>query len=186
MKQRVFDPLRLDVAAFAAEAGGLEGEWPLAELPRLAEGAVPAPADAAPEPVRWAAEGEARPRRAAEPETWLHVEADAVVWLQCQRCLQPVREDLQVQRSFRFVRSETEAEAEDAESEEDVLVLTRSLDLRALVEDELILELPLVPRHEVCPEPLPMPTPDPPEAQAEVKPNPFAQLAVLKRGKSSH
>jgi uncharacterized protein len=189
MKQRVFDPLRLDVAAFAADAGGLEGEWPLAELPRLAEGAVAAPADAAPEPVpvRWAAGGEARPRRAAEPEVWLHLEADAVVWLQCQRCLQPVREDLQVQRSFRFVRSEAEAEAEDADSEEDVLALTRSLDLRALVEDELILELPLVPRHEACPEPLPMPLPAPLEAQAEAtKPNPFAQLAVLKRGKSSH
>jgi len=187
MKQRVFDPLRLDVAAFAAEAGELEGEWPLAELPRLAGDTVPAPQEAPSEPVRWAAEGEARARRAAEPETWLHLEADAVVWLQCQRCLKPVREELQVQRSFRFVRSEAEAESEDADSEEDVLALTRSLDLRALVEDELILELPLVPRHEVCPEPLPVPPPDPLEAQEEAaKPNPFAQLAVLKRGKSSH
>lgn len=185
MKLRVFDPLRLDVAAFAADGDALEGEWPLAALVRLTEGAAPAPGDTPSEPVRWHAEGESRPRRGAEPETWLHLEAEAVVWLQCQRCLQPVREDLQAQRSFRFVRSETEAEAEDVDSEEDVLALTRSLDLRALVEDELILELPLVPRHAECPEPLPVPAADPPAA-AESQPNPFAQLAVLKRGKSSH
>jgi uncharacterized protein len=188
MKQRVFDPLRLDVAAFAAEQGELQGEWPQDPLARLAESTVAAPADAPAEPVHWWAQGEARARRAADPEIWLHLEADTVVWLQCQRCLQPMREALQVQRSFRFVRSESEAEAEDADSDEDVLALSRSLDLRALVEDELILELPLVPRHEVCPEPLPLPADEPPQAQAEAeaKPNPFAQLAVLKRGKSSH
>jgi len=185
MKHRVFDPLRLDVAAFAAEQGELGGQWPLSTMTRLAEGTV-APPEGDDEPVQWTVEGESRARRAADPQVWLHLEADAVVWLQCQRCLKPVREALQVQRSFRFVASEAEAEAEDAESEEDVLALTRTLDLRALVEDELLLELPLVPRHEVCPEPLPLPPPDPLASQAEVAPNPFAQLAVLKRGKSSH
>ena len=66
------------------------------------------------------------------------------------------------------------------------MALPRSLDLRALVEDELILELPLVPRHDACPQPLPQPASDPLEAQVEAAPNPFAKLAVLKRGKSSH
>ena len=186
MKQKVFDPLRLDVAAFAAEQAELQGEWPLPQLPRLAEaGAQEAPADAA-EAVRWQARGETHARRAAEPEIWLHLRAEGGVWLQCQRCLQPMREELAVERSFRFVRSEAEAEAQDAESEEDVLALSRTLDLRALVEDELILALPLVPRHEACPQPLPQPAPDPLQAQPEAAPNPFAQLAVLKRGKSSH
>lgn len=183
--KRVFDPLRLDVAAFAAEGAALQGEWPLALLPRLAEvnvGEAPQPA-----PVEWQAEGEQRGRRAGQPELWLHMEASAQVRLHCQRCLQPMAVPLQAERSFRFVQDEAEAEAQDADSEEDVLALTRTLDLRTLVEDELLLELPLVPRHEVCPEPLPW---QPPEADdeagaAEETPHPFAKLAALKRGGGS-
>ena len=45
-----------------------------------------------------------------------------------------------------FVRGEDAAAELDAESDFDVLTLTRSLDLRELVEDELLLALPLVPR----------------------------------------
>jgi uncharacterized protein len=97
---------------------------------------------------------------------------------------------LEVKRSFRFVRDAALAEAEDAGSEEDVLALRSAFDLRALVEDELLLALPLVPRHEVCPQPLPQPSPqepDPLQSQEEATaPHPFAKLAALKRGKSSH
>lgn len=186
MKPRVFDPLRLDVAAFAGDQAELDGQWAVNELARLSDGTVAPPEGSAAEPVHWHVQGESRARRMADPQLWLHLEAETTVWLQCQRCLKPMREALAVQRSFRFVSTEAQAEAEDAEAEEDVLALTRSLDLRALVEDELILELPLVPRHEQCPEPLPMPAPDPLETPPEAAPNPFAQLAVLKRGKSSH
>jgi len=51
------------------------------------------------------------------------------------------------------------------------------------VEDELILELPLVPRHEgVCPEPLPFPgAADAAEEPAVERPNPFAALAALRK-----
>jgi uncharacterized protein len=48
------------------------------------------------------------------------------------------------------------------------------------VEDELILALPLVPRHDACPQPLAAPaTAEEPLAE---RPNPFAALAALKRG----
>ena len=183
MKHRAFDPLRLDVAAFAADAAALEGERSPSEFHRLSESVLPA--DASAQPVRWRAEGEARARRGAQPELWLHLQADGVVSLQCQRCLQPMTVPLAVDRSFRFVRDESEAEAEDADSEEDVLALSRTLDLFALVEDELILELPLVPRHESCPQPLPVPQDDLPE-EDEPQPNPFAKLAALKRNPPSH
>ena len=36
-----------------------------------------------------------------------------------------------------------------------MLALSRSVRPAELVEDELLMALPLVPRHEVCPEPLP-------------------------------
>ena len=54
------------------------------------------------------------------------------------------------------------------------------LDLRARVEDELILEQPLVPRHEGdCPQPLPLAST--PAAEPEARPNPFAVLAALRK-----
>ena len=179
------DPLRLDVAAFAADAAGLAGDWPGPTLARLAELQAP-PQDLAWPGVVWAAQGERRAVPAGEAELWLSLQVDTAVWLTCQRCLQPYRLPLALDRRLRFVRGEAQAEALDAESEDDVLALSRSLDLRELIEDELLLALPLVPRHEVCPQPLPVPitveSDEPPE-EAPERPNPFAALQGLKIGK---
>lgn len=180
MSAREVDPLRLDVAAFAKEGGELEGAWPLTDLPRVAEtvpaGTLLGPADS----VRWSAHGELRPMRGGAPQVWLHLRADARVPLQCQRCLQAVVESLQIGRSLMFVQGEDAAAQLDADSEDDVLALTRALDLRELVEDELLLAMPIVPRHDVCPEPLV--AADAGDATgAEEAPHPFAALAALKR-----
>jgi len=183
MKSRAADPRHLDVEAFAKEAGELDGEWPLPALVRLADAAHAEARPSEADPVSWHAKGERRTVRGGEPQTWLHLRADARLSLVCQRCLGPVDARIESQRSFLFVAGEDAAAQLDADSEDDVLALTRSLDLRELVEDELLLALPLVPRHELCPEPLPVPD-DAPEA-ADERPNPFAALAALKRGGSS-
>jgi uncharacterized metal-binding protein YceD (DUF177 family) len=73
--------------------------------------------------------------------------------MECQRCLTPVDVPLAVERSFRFVADEATAEALDDESEEDLLALSREFDLRELIEDELLMALPVVPRHDECPRP---------------------------------
>lgn len=180
MKSRSADPRHLDVEAFAKEAGVLDGDWPLPALERLADAAHPEarPSDA--DRAAWHAEGERRNVRGSEPQTWLHLRAQARLALVCQRCLGPVDAAIESQRSFLFVAGEDAAAQLDADSEDDVLALTRSLDLRELVEDELLLALPLVPRHDLCPEPLPVP--DDEADAAEERPNPFAALAALKRG----
>ena len=178
MKARGFDPLRLDVGAFAKEGGRLEGDWPLPELARLADAAAPeAPARDA-DTVRWQARGESRAVHGGPAQAWLHLEAGTKIALQCQRCLQPVPMTLAARRSFLFVPGEATAAELDAESEDDVLALTRALDLRALVEDELLLVLPLVPRHDRCPSPLVASQED--GTPVEVPPHPFAALASLK------
>ncbi len=177
MKARDFDPSKLDVEALAKAGVSLDGSWPVNELERLSASAVSgAPADE----VSWEALGELRAVRGGQPQVWLHLKADTRVMLECQRCLNPVPAVVHAERSFLFVHGESTAAELDADSEDDVLALTRALDLRALVEDELLLELPLVPRHEVCPEPLPMAEEGAPDI--EEKPNPFAVLASLKRG----
>ncbi|MGS0753455.1 YceD family protein [Roseateles sp. GG27B] len=70
----------------------------------------------------------------------------------------------------------------DADSEDDVLVLPRYLDAQELVEDELLLALPLVPRHEQCPQPLALPAAEllPDGEDADALPHPFAALAALR------
>jgi len=180
MVRRSFDPQRLDVEAFARDGVSLDGQWPLGAFERLREAQMPG--GDVPHPVGWSARGERQQPRVGEPELWLHLQASARLALQCQRCLQPVDTPLQVDRRIRFVRGEEEAATLDADIDDDVLALTRSLDLRELIEDELLLALPLVPRHERCPAPLPAPTDELPES-AE-RPNPFAVLAGLK-GKGS-
>jgi len=181
--KRQHDVLRLDVAALAAEGGMLSGRWAGGALTRLAESQTP-PQDVALPEVAWAAQGERIPVAGGEAELWLRLQVQTPVWLTCQRCLQPFEVPLALDRRLRFVRGEAQAEALDAEIEDDVLALGRSIDLRELVEDELLLALPLVPRHGRCPQPLPValgaePVPDdPPE-----RPHPFAALQVLKAGK---
>ncbi|HWI11329.1 MAG TPA: YceD family protein [Burkholderiaceae bacterium] len=178
MNSRDFDPFRLDVAAFAKAAGQLDGRWPLAPFDRLTESAVAAAGGLDAGVVSWSARGESRAMRGGESQVWLHLTAATSVPLECQRCLKPVDTALRLERSFLFVHGEDAAAQLDADSDDDVLALTRALDLRELIEDELLLALPIVPRHEVCPEPLVA------AADLEIadeKPNPFAALAALKR-----
>lgn len=178
MAKRSLDPCHLDVAAFAEAAGELRGLMPLPGLLRLAEVAHPQAEVANEEPASWEARGEWRKAASGPTQIWLHLNARARLQLVCQRCLEPVAWALDAQRSFRFVEGEAAAAELDAQCEDDVLALTRELDLRELVEEELLLCLPLVPKHEHCPRPLP-------EASADAGPeraNPFAALAALKRG----
>jgi uncharacterized protein len=179
MSAREFDPQRLDVAAFADAGGRLEGRWPLAQFDRLV-GSTVADASMAGE-VRWHAEGERRRVRGGDSQTWLHLGAAATLPLECQRCLKTVATVIEVERRFLFVPGEEAAAQLDAQSEDDVLALTRALDLRALIEDELLLALPLVPRHEECPEPLGAGAADAPLSAGGSAPSPFAVLAALKR-----
>ena len=142
MKAREFKPRRLDVRAFIESGETLGGDEPLAGFERLVE-CLHENADAAHQPaVRWHAEPELRPRRGAEPELWLHLSGSAELDLPCQRCLEPVATALAFERSFLFVANETQAAELDADSEDDVLALSRTFDLLELVEDELLRDLP--------------------------------------------
>ncbi len=178
MSSRDFDPLCLDVPAFAKATGELAGQWPLRQFDRLTESAMQAALPADGSEVRWSARGEPRATRGGEIQVWLHIRAATTVPLVCQRCLQAVEVPLATERSFMFVHGEDTAAQLDTDSEDDVLALTHALDLRALIEDELLLSLPIVPRHEVCPQPLVVADDG---VTIDEKPNPFAALAALKR-----
>lgn len=184
-----FDPTKLDVAAFASAAATLEGEWPVAELPRLAASILQPPELGTP-PIRWSVHGEQASLAGAGKRPALRLEAEATVGLECQRCLEPLRQPLLVDRRIFFVDGEDAAAALDLDSDDDVLALERSVDLRRLFEEELLLALPLIPRHATCPEPLvsngaPAADASPGSSEGHADDHPFAGLAVLKARKQA-
>ncbi len=181
MAASAFDPRHLDVKAFAAGQSGLSGQWALASLPRLSAATTRDTGSV----VDWSAQGLRIQHDGVEAQTWLDLTATVTVHLQCQRCLDDVAENLAVRRRFRFVATEAEAERLDDQSEEDVLALAHPLDLQTLVEDELILALPLIPRHGVCPRPL---VPAPSDDAGQATENPFAALKGWRAtgGRSRH
>jgi len=150
----------------------------ITDLQRLtAEAPGVSPADA----VQWQVAGEFRPQAGAEDQVWLHLTAEANVPLTCQRCMTTVSTALEIDQWYRFVDSEEIAMAEDDEAEEDLLVMAPQFDLMALLEDELLMALPLVPMHETCPVMPVFSAGDPAVMAAEAKPNPFAVLGQLKK-----
>lgn len=131
------------------------------------------------EPLRWRASG-LSDLALSERRYWLRLEANAPLTLTCQRCMNPLSLDLHVKRRFLVVRNEAMASnLEDAAQDDyDVIAHDKHFDLLALVEDELLLALPIVPKHLQC---------EPPGAsQAEAplltnRPKPFAVLSSMKR-----
>lgn len=192
MKPRTFSPRKLDMAAFIESGEALSGEMPVQELARLAKGLSEEVGPGSLPPVSWSAVGRVLPQRVGAPELWLDLRARGELAWECQRCLHAVREPVEVQRSIRFVNDEAAAEALDADSEDDVLALSRQFDLLALIEDELIMAEPIVPRHAQCPTDMATLMHDEtvvsPEGEASAEPqaepekkNPFAVLASLKK-----
>lgn len=182
----------LDVLSFCAEEAQLQGQCSLAEMPRLADSVMRGADGLAPPRVRWQAAGSTRRVLGGAPRQVIDLRVEAPIALQCQRCLQPVGVALDVQRRLVFVPGEDEAARldEEAGDEEDVLALVARLDLLALVEDELLLALPIVPRHDQCPDAGEVGSQAPavggePATGTTTTHRPFAQaLAALRRGNS--
>lgn len=174
-----YDARHLNIEAFAKAGGSLAGSEQLARFERLLDEAAGAGAQ---NPVRFAAQGVTRLNGATSEQIWLTLSADVALPQTCQRCLGPVDMPVHFEREFRFVVSEEVAAVEDEASEEDVLVLSRDFNLLELVEDELLMALPVVPKHDVCPGAVKLQVADPDFAEDEQeKPNPFAVLEQLKK-----
>lgn len=99
--------------------------------------------------------------------------------LVCQRCNAPLDFQLDRNVAFRFVGSEEELNSLPIDDDEiDAVVGSRTLSIHDWVEEEAMLSLPLVPRHDQCLVPL---SPSGP-ADAVQTPNPFAVLSELRDG----
>ena len=101
--------------------------------------------------------------------------------MQCARCYEPVVYSIERELTFRFTKTEAEANAlplDEEGDDEEVIVGSRTLSVADWVQEEAILSLPAMPVHEDCEMDC---EPDPEEVVMSEKPNPFAALAALKK-----
>lgn len=165
-------PPSLDLARAARQTYGLQGRLPVKSLPRLT--AVLA-SDAG--------EVELKLEVGLDPARRVVVAGrmDAELELQCQRCLEPVKLKVHAEPHLAWVKTDEQLAALP-DGYEPLLSADGQVTLKELVTDELLLALPLVPKHEgdaACEGFT--------EAAASAEPdaarkNPFAELAKLKRG----
>lgn len=101
----------------------------------------------------------------------------------CTHCEQPMLLALTVDKSYYFVRDELALNAIEVDMDADEpLIGSQRFDLAHLIEDELILALPLGPRHAECQAQLEARTPQPRQAERPeaAETSPFSALAGLK------
>lgn len=131
-------PAPLDSLHFAQSGGTLEGQLRVDELPRLRDNLTSD--DAA---VQYRLTGGVESGRPV-----LRLEVAGHVWLTCQRCLGPYRQQLDLRNVLPIARDESELARWEAEAPlMDALLADARLDVVSLVEDEILLSLPVVPRH---------------------------------------
>lgn len=78
----------------------------------------------------------------------LRISVRGDVQLECQRCLDPLLVPVVVDTELQFAGSL--GEISEADDEIDRVLASRHMDVGRLVEDEVILALPMVPRHAAC------------------------------------
>lgn len=164
-------PESIDVAGLHGRTVRLEGVLATAGMARLVGVGEPDPEARVALTLEVNNRGEAR----------LHGEVAGAVTLQCQRCLEPVTVPVASTLDFALVEA-SEATHGESESADVLVVRDGTLELAGVVEDELLLALPVVARHradETCaPADRHFGPPGEPEPQRE---NPFAVLERLKR-----
>ena len=158
----------IDAFEFSRSNGHREGVTPVAEMSRLNKDCADTTGQ-----VAWAVDGATS--RQGYPQLTLSV--CGTVQLQCQRCMAPFAFEMDSETVLMLGKDDADADdIEEAIDDEsiDVIVGSRTCDIRDLIEDEALLALPQVPKHEVCPDTRQL------DALKAVKPSPFAGLKDLK------
>lgn len=128
------------------ETGGLaSGSWPVADLPRLQD-LLRGNAGEIAYRITGTRDEVGRPA--------LEIGVKGVLQLTCQRCLEVLPYRFDTRSVLVLARKAAEIEADDAlgvEAPERVLA-GREMPVRDLIEDEVLLLVPIAPRHEHCEE----------------------------------
>jgi uncharacterized protein len=156
----------IDGLEFARAGGRLAGTLELADLPRLADLGCSAAR------IGYSIRGGIT----VQGKPGLQVEATGPVDLACQRCLEPVAVQVAAHVELELVASQ--GEIDGADDDIDRVLASRTMGVAELVEDEVILALPMVPTHDECP----VVAGD----SGSERESPFAALAVLQSGRTKN
>ena len=128
----------IDSLDFARRGGELSGEVPVAELPRMADTL----ADSA-GIISYVLRGLV----GQDEKPYLILTLDGACNLRCQRCLNALPYPINLVSRLRLV-SEGETDGADIEDDEaDSIPAEKHLDVLSLIEEELLLSLPIAPKH---------------------------------------
>lgn len=177
-------PESVDAWRMVSARRGFAGVQSLSGLPRLREALMAAGVETPVGECRYALQFD----RDALGVAYLEIRAEAELPLICQRSLDPFELPVQIEQRLGLITREQQ-EAELPEGYEPVLVAAEGyVDPRALLEDELILAIPVVPMkldsapvERVWPAGVAEKEIEQEQALQESTPNPFAALAVLKK-----
>jgi len=134
----MLQPAAIDGLAFARGTAVLEGRLGLESLPRLAQSGCSGSV------LDFVLKGEINERG----KPGLRLMVDGSVRLECQRCLGGMDLPLHLEAQLEFAASEHEMAA--AEDDVERVLAGREMSVAALVEDEVLLALPMVPKHDRC------------------------------------
>jgi uncharacterized protein len=165
-------PPHIDPRKLADRAVTLKGEMPLADFPRLCDAVAESTGVVGAELLF---------ERDARGAVVIHSNLDVEVKMVCQRCLELVSLPIHSETDYAVVK--VGANTQSVPKGYDVLEVGEDpLDLMTLVEDELLLALPIVPTHahEDCQPPAGADEPESSEDEV-LRSNPFSVLAQLKR-----
>jgi uncharacterized protein len=132
----------IDGLEFVKAGSRLQGSWPVAEFLRLRDALCSTAGT-----LRYELQGV--PEERGRPV--LRLKVDGVLPLVCQRCLAPLEFALSIEVALRLATTQAEVDAEPLEAEgPESIVAGKEMRVQALVEDEVLLAIPIAPRHETC------------------------------------
>ncbi|HUN69026.1 MAG TPA: YceD family protein [Burkholderiales bacterium] len=132
----------IDGLEFAKAGSRLQGEWPVAEFLRLHD-ALRSTAGTLRYELRGVPEEQGRPA--------LRLKVHGTLQLVCQRCLGVLEFPLRIEVSLHLAATQQEMDAEPLEPEgPESIVAGKEMRVQSLVEDEVLLAIPIAPRHESC------------------------------------
>ncbi len=134
---------RIDFCAPQSYQGA--GFLEISALPRVAEDASSVePGDG----FQWELKTHFANSPGSEPQQILELAVKGRIHLVCQSCLQDCGLDLAQQSRFVIVATEEEADTFPMEDDQqEPLVASQHFDLLGLIEDEILLSIPLIPKH---------------------------------------
>jgi uncharacterized protein len=160
----------IDAFEFCRRKEYLEGEIAVADLPRLVEESVDRFGT-----IRWSLQGGSN----SLGHSRMALSVAGSVQLLCQRCLAPFVFDIGSESVLILAKDEgsaDEIEALLADESIEVIVGSKVFNVTELVEDEVLLAIPLSPKHGVCPDQLVSVA-----SQDAAPASPFAVLKNLKQ-----